>query len=83
MVQNTTQEWTTEETAGRKTSYKTEKCHFLKTFSCALTGSRNNGRPKVRWNVQISVWIEDRYKDRIGETSRKEAILKTESDIII
>jgi len=60
VVQNTTQEWTTEETAGRKTLYRIAKCHIPKTFRCALTGSGNNGRPKARWNVQITVWIEDR-----------------------
>jgi hypothetical protein len=48
-----------------------------------LTGSVNNGRLKVGWNGQIPVRIEDRYRGLIGETSRKEAILKTESDIII
>lgn len=31
VAQNTTQEWTTEETAGRKTFYRTAKCHIPKT----------------------------------------------------
>jgi len=63
-VRNTTQEWTIEETASRKTLYRTAKCHFRKTFKCALTGSGNNGRPEARWNGQIPVWIEDRQTNR-------------------
>jgi hypothetical protein len=76
VAQNTMQEWTTEETAGRKMFYRIANCHISKTFRCALTGSGSNGRPKARWNGQIPVGIEDRqtYKGLNGDTSRKEAI---------